>query len=240
MRSSTIASKRSAVARSNPSRPSLATVASCPRALQARRDELRGLFVVLDDQNSSCCRISRPAGDDNPCVPRVRDVRLTAGTRPSLPHRAPGTAFAAGRTPPRVRGSGAVTSAIGGGVQTVSGVSPVAAMRARRAAPSAGPVSPPCIRTTSKPVAAAIMRVQSALFAPPPIRPTRPIAAPAAARQSRASASVERNALHHGAGDIGAGGRLAHAEQHAARVGVSSGVVPRRDRAGRTRSPGPR
>src|SRR5271166_2753402 len=75
-------------------------------------------------------------------------------------------------------------------------------------APKAGPVSPPRMRTMEKPVAAAIMRVQSALFAPPPMRPARSILAPAASRQSRASASVS------------AGRRLAHAEQHAARIRI--------------------
>ena len=97
------------------------------------------------------------------------------------------------------------------------------------------------MRTTVKPVAAAIIRVHSALFAPPPIRPTR------VDRRARGGEAVarlgerQRHALHDGAGDVGARRRLAHAEQHAARVRV----VERRPLAGeigqeQRARPGPR
>ena len=117
-------------------------------------------------------------------------------------------------------GSGSVTSAISGFTQTVSAGSPVAAIRARRAAPYAGPVSPPFMRTIVKPVAAAIMRVHKALFAPPPIRPTRSIFAPAAAETIARVRECERDPLHHRARHVGARRRLAHSEQNATRIRI--------------------
>ena len=76
------------------------------------------------------------------------------------------------------------------------------------------------MRTTVKPVAAAIMRVHKALFAPPPMRPTRSIFAPAAARQSRASASVSATPSITARATSARERRLAHAEQNAARVRI--------------------
>ena len=76
------------------------------------------------------------------------------------------------------------------------------------------------MRTTVKPVAAAIMRVHKALFAPPPMRPTRSIRDAGEAKTIARVRKGQRNPLHDRAGDVGPRGRLAHAEQNAARIRI--------------------
>ena len=64
------------------------------------------------------------------------------------------------------------------------------------------------------------MRVHKALFAPPPMRPTRSISHAGGGETIARLGKRQRDALHHRARDIGARRRLAHAEQDAARIRI--------------------